>query len=84
MQDFEIGEDVTLSKAIGSGSGSGLFTATRIARAPWCYTTDPDVEWEECGVPTCAEICAFRHDKADYIGNEVKFPPFNGNVLLRK
>ena len=20
---------------------------------PWCYTTDPDVRWEYCDVPTC-------------------------------
>ena len=19
----------------------------------WCYTTDPDLEWEQCDVPTC-------------------------------
>ena len=20
---------------------------------PWCFTTDPDVEWESCGLPLC-------------------------------
>uniref|UniRef100_A0A3Q3JMG9 Hepatocyte growth factor n=1 Tax=Monopterus albus TaxID=43700 RepID=A0A3Q3JMG9_MONAL len=24
---------------------------------PWCYTTDPNVRTEECGIPQCAEVC---------------------------
>ena len=30
----------------------------------WCYTTDPDVRWEECDVPLCsksaAAYCTYR------------------------
>uniref|UniRef100_A0A673BG26 Hepatocyte growth factor a n=1 Tax=Sphaeramia orbicularis TaxID=375764 RepID=A0A673BG26_9TELE len=24
---------------------------------PWCYTTDPNVRAEECGIPQCSEVC---------------------------
>uniref|UniRef100_A0A3Q1CEN8 Hepatopoietin-A n=1 Tax=Amphiprion ocellaris TaxID=80972 RepID=A0A3Q1CEN8_AMPOC len=24
---------------------------------PWCYTTDPNVRAEECGMPQCSEVC---------------------------
>ena len=27
--------------------------------APWCYTTDPDVEWEYCDVPKCGKYNSF-------------------------
>jgi apolipoprotein(a) len=26
---------------------------------PWCYTTNPDVEWELCDVPFCTDIASF-------------------------
>ena len=25
------------------------------ASFPWCYTTDPNMEWEYCEIPTCGE-----------------------------
>ena len=25
----------------------------RTAHGPWCYTIDPDVTWEFCGIPFC-------------------------------
>ncbi|XP_061570525.1 hepatocyte growth factor a [Cololabis saira] len=35
---------------------------------PWCYTTDPNVRAEECGVPQCsAEVCV-RCNGEDYRG----------------
>ena len=24
--------------------------------SPWCYTTDPKVTWDFCGVPMCGEF----------------------------
>nr|XP_054595709.1 hepatocyte growth factor a isoform X2 [Nothobranchius furzeri] len=24
---------------------------------PWCYTTDPNVRAEECGIPQCSQVC---------------------------
>ncbi|VDI38021.1 Hypothetical predicted protein, partial [Mytilus galloprovincialis] len=23
---------------------------------PWCFTTDPDVLWEECSIPLCDDV----------------------------
>lgn len=23
---------------------------------PWCFTTDPDVLWEECSIPLCGRL----------------------------
>ncbi|XP_078579507.1 apolipoprotein(a)-like isoform X2 [Branchiostoma floridae x Branchiostoma japonicum] len=28
-------------------------TGRPLAEGPWCYTTDPDVEWEYCDIPEC-------------------------------
>jgi len=48
----------------------------------WCYTTDPDVRWEYCGVPVCGDFptptppttgndiysCSYDDDQSDYRG----------------
>uniref|UniRef100_A0A8C5HD14 Hepatocyte growth factor-like n=1 Tax=Gouania willdenowi TaxID=441366 RepID=A0A8C5HD14_GOUWI len=35
---------------------------------PWCYTTDPNVRAEECGIPQCSEdVCMFCNGE-DYRG----------------
>ncbi|KAM8884118.1 hepatocyte growth factor-like isoform 1-T1 [Synchiropus picturatus] len=35
---------------------------------PWCYTTDPNVRSEECGVPNCAEEVCMTCNGEDYRG----------------
>ena len=68
--DVDSGESVKATPRGAHSPNSKENTAnfSVVARAPWCYTTDPRIEWEECGVPACAELCAVRQDKADYIG----------------
>uniref|UniRef100_A0A3P9N0Y2 Kringle domain-containing protein n=1 Tax=Poecilia reticulata TaxID=8081 RepID=A0A3P9N0Y2_POERE len=34
---------------------------------PWCYTTDPNVRAEECGIPQCSQVC-MRCNGEDYRG----------------
>jgi len=29
---------------------------------PWCYTTDPKVEWEYCPIPSCLGMIAIRFE----------------------
>ena len=38
-----------------SEAGAYCRSAGRDPRGPWCYTTDPQVVWEYCEVPKCAE-----------------------------
>ncbi|XP_035003919.1 hepatocyte growth factor a isoform X1 [Hippoglossus stenolepis] len=35
---------------------------------PWCYTTDPNVRVEECGVPQCSEDVCMTCNGEDYRG----------------
>ncbi|KAM9845606.1 hepatocyte growth factor-like [Aulostomus maculatus] len=35
---------------------------------PWCYTTDPNVRAEECGVPLCSEEVCMMCNGEDYRG----------------
>ncbi|XP_029019568.1 hepatocyte growth factor a isoform X2 [Betta splendens] len=35
---------------------------------PWCYTTDPNVRAEECGIPQCAEDACVTCNGEDYRG----------------
>ena len=29
--------------------------------APWCYTMDPDIEWEPCDIPLCRGMCKMTY-----------------------
>ncbi|XP_016532822.1 hepatocyte growth factor a isoform X1 [Poecilia formosa] len=35
---------------------------------PWCYTTDPNVRAEECGIPQCSQDVCMRCNGEDYRG----------------
>ncbi|KAJ3612450.1 hypothetical protein NHX12_020725, partial [Muraenolepis orangiensis] len=35
---------------------------------PWCYTTDPNIRVEECGIPRCSEEVCVRCNGEDYRG----------------
>uniref|UniRef100_A0A3Q2NV28 Hepatocyte growth factor a n=1 Tax=Fundulus heteroclitus TaxID=8078 RepID=A0A3Q2NV28_FUNHE len=35
---------------------------------PWCYTTDPNVRAEECGIPQCSQEVCMRCNGEDYRG----------------
>ncbi|XP_047245164.1 hepatocyte growth factor a isoform X2 [Girardinichthys multiradiatus] len=35
---------------------------------PWCYTTDPNVRSEECGIPQCSQDVCMRCNGEDYRG----------------
>ncbi|XP_038594870.1 hepatocyte growth factor a isoform X2 [Micropterus salmoides] len=35
---------------------------------PWCYTTDPNVRAEECGIPQCSEEVCMKCNGEDYQG----------------
>ncbi|KAK2148431.1 hypothetical protein LSH36_498g02008 [Paralvinella palmiformis] len=44
----------------------------KIGVGPWCYTTDPSVEWESCQVPLCVYEdgeCLFTDTGHEYSGN---------------
>ena len=53
-------ERVELAKADSSFPDASVAAAENYCRNPtalgegvWCYTTNPDVEWEQCDVPLC-------------------------------
>jgi len=50
---------------------------------PWCYTTNPDVEWEYCDIPDCwtkEEVCISNHTGLEYNGT-VSQDIFNNTCL---
>ena len=38
----------------------------------WCYTTDPDIEWENCSIPFCRDldVLDFSKDNDNDVDNE--------------
>lgn len=45
-------------------------------RMPWCYTTDPDVRWEYCKVPSCGD--GAEPGKTEFNNDNVQLQPILG------
>jgi len=35
----------------------------RLGTGPWCFTNDPDIEWQSCGIPRCLGKTKWRWHK---------------------
>ncbi|XP_025076138.1 uncharacterized protein LOC112553253 isoform X2 [Pomacea canaliculata] len=49
--------------------GNNCRNPNRSREKPWCFTTDPSVEWEYCPLLPCDDICRLREDGATYTGD---------------
>nr|XP_022291356.1 plasminogen-like [Crassostrea virginica]XP_022291357.1 plasminogen-like [Crassostrea virginica] len=46
--------------------------SNKMSGGPWCFTTDPSVEWEYCNVPMCQYDCLYTKKGREYIGSMSK------------
>ena len=57
VKDYPHKHDYHINSRYPEGSQSGANSYCRDPDGdgtPWCYTLDPDVRWDYCGIPQCA------------------------------